>query len=85
MLINFMKNTKDIEMAQNFINYMCKPNIAVRNMTMTGYTSAIKGAWGEFGNDKVMFPTLEELSNCEAFLYDEKATQMYNQIWSRIR
>ena len=80
-----MKNTKNIEMAQNFINYMCKPNIAVRNMTMTGYTSAIKGAWGEFGNDKVMFPTLEELSNCEAFLYDEKATQMYNQIWSRIR
>lgn len=80
-----MKNTQNMEMAQNFINFMCRPNIAVRNMTQTGYTSAIKGAWGEFGNDKVMFPTAEELSRCEAFLYDKSATQMYNQAWSKIR
>lgn len=80
-----MKNTQNLEMAQNFINFMCRPNIAVRNMTKTGYTSAIKGAWSEFGNDIVMFPTAEDLSRCEAFLYDESATQMYNQVWSKIR
>lgn len=80
-----MKNTKHLEMAQNFINFMCRPNIAIRNMTQTGYTSAIKGAWGEFGNDKVMFPTEEELSRCEAFLYDKTATQKYDQAWSKIR
>lgn len=79
-----MKNTKHLEMAQNFINFMCRPNIAVRNMTSTGYTSAIKGAWGEFGNDKVMFPTQSELARCEAFLYDKEAVQLYNQIWSKI-
>ena len=80
-----MKNTKNLEMAQNFINFMCRPNIAVRNMTKTGYTSAINGAWGEFGNDKVMFPTAEDLSRCEAFLYDKDATQLYNNVWSKIR
>ena len=80
-----MKNTKHLEMAQNFINFMCRPNIAVRNMTSTGYTSAIKGAWSEFGNDKVMFPSAEELSRCEAFLYDKAATQLYNKVWSKIR
>ena len=79
------KNTKNMEMAQNFINFMCRPNIAVRNMTKTGYTSAIKGAWSEFGNDKVMFPSAEELSRCEAFLYDKTATEMYKQIWAKIR
>ena len=80
-----MKNTKHLEMAQNFINFMCRPNIAVRNMTQTGYTSAIKGAWGEFGDDKVMFPSAEELSRCEAFLYDKEATELYNKIWSKIK
>ncbi|MBR3003430.1 MAG: spermidine/putrescine ABC transporter substrate-binding protein [Clostridia bacterium] len=80
-----MKNSQNMEMAQNFINFMCRPNIAVRNMTVTGYTSAIKGAWGEFGDDKVMFPSSEELSRCEAFLYDKNATQLYNQAWSKIR
>lgn len=79
------KNSKNKEMAQNFINFMCRPNIAIRNMTKTGYTSAIKGAWGEFGDDKVMFPTAEELSRCEAFLYDAEATKMYEQMWSKIR
>ena len=80
-----MKNTKNLEMAQNFINYMCKPNIAIRNMTKTGYTSAIKGAWSEFGNDKVMFPSSEELSRCEAFLYDKTRTDLYNQVWAKIK
>ena len=80
-----MKNTKNMDMAQNFINYMCKPNIAIRNMTKTGYTSAIKGAWAEFGNDKVMFPSKEELSRCEAFLYDKTGTELYNQVWAKVR
>ena len=80
-----LKNTKHMEMAQNFINFMCRPNIAVRNMTTTGYTSAIKGAWGEFGDDKVMFPSAEELSRCEAFLYDKEATELYNRIWAKIK
>ena len=79
-----VKNTKHLEMAHNFINFMCRSNIAIRNMTTTGYTSAIKGAWGEFGNDKVMFPSEEELSRCEAFLYDKDAVQLYNQIWSKV-
>lgn len=80
-----MKNTKNLGMAQNFINFMCRPNVAVRNMTETGYTSAIKGAWGEFGDDKVMFPGEEELARCEAFLYDKEAVQLYNKVWSSIR
>ena len=79
-----MNNSKNKEMAQNFINYMCKPNIAIRNMTKTGYTSAIKGAWAEFGNDNVMFPSKEDLLRCEAFLYDKTGTELYNQVWAKV-
>jgi len=80
-----MKNTKHLEAAHNFINFMCRPNIAVRNMTNTGYTSPISGAWAEFNNNKIMFPTKEELDRCEAFLYDASATPKYNDLWTIIR
>ena len=80
-----MKNTQHLEAAQKFINFMCRPNIAVRNMTKIGYTSPIKGAWAEFGGNKIMFPTAEELDRCEAFLYDAQATQKYIKLWSEVR
>jgi hypothetical protein len=54
-------------------------------MTKTGYTSPVKGAWGEFGGNKVMFPTAEELDRCEAFLYDAQAAPKYAKLWSEVR
>jgi spermidine/putrescine transport system permease protein len=80
-----MKNTQHLEAAQKFINYMCRPNIAVRNMSSIGYTSPIKGAWAEFGGNKIMFPTAEELDRCEAFLYNAGANQKYNKLWLEVR
>ncbi len=80
-----VKNAKNKDAAEKFINFMCRSNIAVRNMTETGYTSPIKGAWAEFGNNKIMFPSEDELNRCEAFLYDSIATQKYNQIWQIIK
>ena len=80
-----MKNTQHLEAAQKFINFMCRPNIAVRNMSRIGYTSPVKGAWSEFNANKIMFPTTEELIGCEAFLYDAGATQKYSKIWTEVR
>ncbi|MDR1101535.1 MAG: spermidine/putrescine ABC transporter substrate-binding protein [Clostridiales bacterium] len=80
-----LKNTQHLAAAEKFINFMCRPDIAIRNMTETGYTSPIKEAWAEFGDNPVMFPTAEELDNCEPFLYSESATQKYSDIWTEIR
>ena len=80
-----MKNSQHIDAAQKFINFMCRPNIAVRNMSKIGYTSPIKGAWSEFGSNKIMFPPAEALDICEAFLYDAAATQKYTELWSSVR
>ncbi len=80
-----MKNTKAKDAAEKFINFMCRPNIAVRNMTQTGYTSPVKGAWAEFGNNTIMFPTAEELARCEAFLYDATAAQKYDNLWTKVK
>ena len=80
-----MKNSKAKDAAEKFINFMCRPNIAVRNMTQIGYTSPIKGAGSEYGNNRIMFPAAEELARCEAFLYDATATQKYGNLWTNIR
>ncbi len=37
------KYAKNIKAARHFINFMCKPENAVRNMDMTGYVSVIGG------------------------------------------
>ena len=80
-----VKNTKNKENAEKFIDFMCASNIAVRNMTSIGYTSPITGAWHEFGNNSIMFPSENELSRCESFLYDSNNLSLYNRIWSSIR
>ncbi len=79
------KDTEHMEAAQNFINFMCRPNIAVRNMTETGYTSPVPGAWSEFGGNKIMFPSAQDLERCEAFLYSAEATKKYDALWREIR
>ena len=79
-----LKDTAHMAEAQQFINFMCRPNIAVRNMTSTGYTSPIPGAWSEFGGSKIMFPSVEELARCESFLFDAKAMEKYLDIWRGI-
>lgn len=79
-----MKGTQHLDAAQKFINFMCRPNIAVRNMTKIGYTSPITGAWSEFGGNRIMFPTEEELNRCEAFLYDSQVTEKYAKLWNEI-
>jgi len=80
-----MKNTQHLDAAQKFINFMCRPYIAIRNMTKIGYTSPVQGAWAEFGGNRIMFPATEELDRCEAFLYDTQATQKYTLLWSEVR
>ena len=38
------KYAKNVKAARYFINFMCKPENAIRNMDMTGYVSAVGGA-----------------------------------------
>lgn len=80
-----VKGTQHSDTAHKFINFMCRSNIAVRNMTKIGYTSPVRGAWSEFGSNRIMFPSEEELNRCEAFLYDVQAAEKYTKLWQEIR
>jgi len=80
-----MKNTRHLDAAYQFIDFMCRSNIAVRNMAKIGYTSPVSGAWAEFLGNRIMFPAIEELDRCESFLYGKDATQKYSDMWEEVR
>ena len=78
-------NSGNIPLAHAFINYMCGPNIAIRNMSAIGYTSPVSDSWSEFAGNKIMFPNDDELARCEAFIYSSQIVDKHNKVWQDIR
>jgi len=78
-------SSTNIGLAHEFINFMCKPNIAIRNMSAIGYTSPIKDAWSEFAGNKIMFPSDEDLARCEVFVHSDQIVDKYERVWQVIR
>ena len=77
--------SQNIDIAHEFINFMCSPNIAIRNMSYTGYTSPVETIWNEFYNNRIMFPTEEELIRCESLIYSTEIVSKYSKLWKEVR
>jgi len=81
-----LKNSPNKDLAETFINYMCREDVAARNMEATGYTSPIKSAaTEEMLANPTMFPSEELLDKCEAFTYSKTATEKYAELWTEIK
>lgn len=81
-----LKNTKHKKLAEDFINFMCRPDIATRNMEETGYTSPVEKSWDEFDkDDKTMFPDDSILNRCEPFLYSKTLTEKLSKAWEEVK
>jgi len=81
-----LESSASKDLAHKFIDFMCRPDIAARNMDYTGYTSGIEAAWEDFDlEDEVMFPPADVLARCEVFLYSPTALQKYIDTWTEIK
>jgi len=78
-------SSKNIELAHAFINFMCSPNIAIRNMSAIGYTSPVSDAWSEFASNIIMFPIDDELARCETFVHSNQIVEKHNRVWTILR
>jgi len=81
-------DSRHVDIAHDFINFMCRPNIAIRNMTIYGYTSPVREAWGEFQGDKIMFPSSEpggDLDRCGVYRYSPEIVERHQKLWKEIR
>ena len=73
-------------MQKNFINFLCRPDIAKMNFDYITYSTPNTGAREliedpAIRNSKIAFPEPEDLVNCETFRFlGDKYDAIYNQI-----
>lgn len=85
------KNAENKEYAEEFINFLCRPDIAKMNFEYITYSipnsagrSLIENDW--MRNSAIAFPDITKLDNCETFhfLGDEKEA-LYNKLWREVK
>mgnify|MGYP002796912293 FL=1 len=85
------KNAKNVENAEAFINFLCRPDIAKMNFDYITYSTPNTGAREliedpAIRNSKIAFPEPEDLVNCETFRFlGDKYDAIYNQLWREVK
>lgn len=83
-------NAANKENAEKWIDFLCRPDIALKNFEYITYSTPNKAAFDmldeELQNNKAVFPDFEQLKNCEVFQYmGDEADSLYNSLWKEIK
>ena len=83
------KGSKNKAAAEQFINFMCEPEIAQMNMEYIYYSSPIKQVVENLSEEELastaMNPTDEMVARCEYYHDISDAMDLYEGIWMEIR
>lgn len=83
------KDAKQIALAYAFINFLLEPRIAAENIIYTRYLAPNTGAYEllpeKLRQNKILFPTREQLEKLEVIQYLGKDSHLYNQAWDKIK
>lgn len=85
------KNAPNKENAEKFIDFMCRPEIALMNFEYITYSTPNDAARelieeDDIRNSSIAFPDLSQYSGLETFQYlGEEADQMYNDLWKEVK
>ncbi|SDZ06638.1 spermidine/putrescine transport system substrate-binding protein [Proteiniborus ethanoligenes] len=79
-------NKKEAEM---FINYMSRPDVALKNTRYIGYSTAnaetMKLLEPDEINNEVAYPSDDVINNCEVFLDPGEFIKEYDRIWTDVK
>ncbi len=83
-------NAKNKENAEKWIDFLCRPDIALKNFEYITYATPNKAAKElldeDLQNNKAVFPDFESLENCEVFRYlGDEADGVYNSLWKEVK
>lgn len=82
------KNAEHKENAEKFLDFLCRPEIALKNFECIGYATpnveAQKLIDAELLNDPGIFPSEDMMKNCEIYIYNEELEKMYNDAWEEV-
>ena len=85
------KNAENKENAEKFIDYMCRPDIALMNFDYITYSTPNDAAREliedeEIRNSSIAFPDLSQYENLETFRYlGEEGDELYNEMWKEVK
>ena len=85
------KNAEHKENAEQFINFLCRPDIALMNFEYITYSTPNTAAREliedeSIHNSKIAFPDLSTVPNLETFQYlGTKNDEVYNELWNKVK
>lgn len=86
-----LKNAPNKENAEKFINFLCRPDIALMNFEYITYSTPNEEAQKliedeNIRNSEIAFPDLTKYNNLETFHYlGETGDSLYNQLWKEVK
>lgn len=82
-------NSKNKALAEQFINYMCRQDVAVANTNYIAYSPPIQGVYDlvdeELRAVSSFYPTEEEIARCAVFRDLGDFNRTYEQLWQRVK
>lgn len=83
------KGAKNVEAAMKFMDFLNRPEIALRNAEYTGYATPNLAAKAmlpeEVQNDPAAYPNHEDIANAEVFVSLGETLREYDRIWTEIK
>lgn len=85
------KNAPNMESAEKFIDFMCRPEVALKNFEYITYSTPNVAAREliedeDIRNSQIAFPDLSQYENLEVFTYlGEDADSLYNEMWKEVK
>ena len=84
------KSARNVENAYKFIDFLCRPDIARRNIEEIWYMCVNQGAIDLMGDEYadlyVLNPTTEEVERCEYYNdLDTAGLLLYNTLWGEVK
>ena len=86
-----LKDAPNKENAEKFIDFMCRPEIALKNFEYITYSTPNEAAKeliedDDIRNSEIAFPDLSRYNNLETFSYlGEEGDELYNELWKEVK
>lgn len=83
------KNAQNVSNAEKFIDFMCRTDIAKKNIEYIGYSTPLTTVYEELDdeikNNPIAYPGEDVLKNTETFInLPDETNRLYNDLWTEI-
>lgn len=84
------KGSENKELAEKYINFMCRTDIALANAEKTGYSTPHKEAYNlldvDIKNSDIFYPDEETFENSQTFVnLSEKTNKLMDELWIEVK